>query len=373
MRRLWILGMVVFALAATTWLAAQEAARPTFRVKVDMVVLSFTVTDSKGRYINGLKPKDFKILEDGIVQKVNTFAEGNKTPVQLLEDGTTRPLVVNTEEREKGNAADAFVGTNVFVLFDTSNYMYRGFVYASDAIADFIRGLDRADSVAVYTFSRNLNRASPLSRDRNDVITGLRSAVDQGRVAVLYVLDPGPDGSMGDLQWLVDARKSGRLPVLIYQGVLATPVSKVADVVLPGSAWVEKDATYTNDQGHVQAASRAINPPGEAVDDWQILTSVAAALGLPYSYTSSQQVRADVATALADQPAYAALGDVAFNRPMAAEHWLQASNPMERMKWHDMFEDLPPVKGHNVQMEQSPSPTVIPLKLVVDEISRASD
>ena len=38
-----------------------------------------------------------------------------------------------------------FVGTNVFVLFDTSNYMYRGFVYASDAIADFVRGLDRAD------------------------------------------------------------------------------------------------------------------------------------------------------------------------------------------------------------------------------------
>jgi len=46
------------------------------------------------------------------------------------------------------------------VLFDTSNYMYRGFVYASDAIADFVRGLDRADSIAVYTFSRNLSRAA---------------------------------------------------------------------------------------------------------------------------------------------------------------------------------------------------------------------
>ena len=46
------------------------------------------------------------------------------------------------------------------MLFDTSNYMYRGFVYAADAIADFVRGLDRADSVAVYTFSRNLSRAA---------------------------------------------------------------------------------------------------------------------------------------------------------------------------------------------------------------------
>jgi VWFA-related protein len=105
--------------------------------------------------------------------------------VQLLEDGTTRPLVVNTEQREKGNAADAFVGTNVFVLFDTSNYMYRGFVYASDAIADFIRGLDRADSVAVYTFSRNLSRASSLVKEHGDAIMGLRKAV-AGDDAALY-------------------------------------------------------------------------------------------------------------------------------------------------------------------------------------------
>jgi hypothetical protein len=61
------------AVGATTLLLwAQE--RPTFRVKVDMVVLSFTVQDSKGRYINGLKPSDFRISEDGIVQKVATFA-----------------------------------------------------------------------------------------------------------------------------------------------------------------------------------------------------------------------------------------------------------------------------------------------------------
>jgi NADH-quinone oxidoreductase subunit G len=204
-------------------------------------------------------------------------------------------------------------------------------------------------------------------------LSGLRGAVEQGRVSVLYVLDPGPDGSMGDLQWLVEARSSGRLPVFIYQGVLATALSKVADVVLPGSAWVEKDATFTNDQGQLQAVSKAISPPGEAVDDWQILTSVAAALGLPYTYTTSQQVRADVATALAGQPVYATLAEQTFNRPVTAEHWLQSSNPMERMKWHDMFEDLPPVKGHNVQMEHAATSTVIPLRLVTEEISPASE
>jgi NADH-quinone oxidoreductase subunit G len=211
------------------------------------------------------------------------------------------------------------------------------------------------------------------SGDAEADLSGLRTAIDQGRVGVLYVLDSGPDGSMGDTQWLADARRSGRLPVLIYQGVLATALAKVADVVLPGAAWVEKDATFTNDKGLVQAASRAINPPGEAVDDWQILTSVAAALGLPYTYTSSQQVRGDLAAALADRPGYAGLGTLDFSRPMTTEHWLAASNPMERWKWNVMFQDLPPVKGHNVQTETMPQPTVIPLRLVTEEISRASE
>ena len=85
--------------------------------------------------------------------------------VAVAEDGATRPLLEANRDALPGmERPDAFVGTNVFVLFDTSNFMYKGFVYAEDAIADFVRGLDRADSVAVYTFSRNMSRAAPLTR-----------------------------------------------------------------------------------------------------------------------------------------------------------------------------------------------------------------
>ena len=185
--RIGVIGAIIACMGAGMWVYAQDD-RPVFRVKVELVVLGFTVTDSKGRYINGLKHKDFRILEDGIVQKVSTFAEGNKPPVQILEDGSTQPIVTASAEGEgKGPdvRSDAFVGTNVFVLFDTSNYMYRGFVYASDAIADFVRGLDRADSIAVYTYSRNLSRASGLSKDRGDAILGLRKAV-AGDDSALY-------------------------------------------------------------------------------------------------------------------------------------------------------------------------------------------
>jgi len=182
-------GVALFGLAPG--LSAQEADRPVFRVKVDMVVLSFTVTDSRGRYVTGLKASDFRILEDGIVQRVSTFAEGSKPAVQVIADGSTRPIMPSPADAQQPGQpglegrADAFVGTNVFVLFDTSNYMYRGFVYASDAIADFIRGLDRADSVAVYTFSRNLSRAATLTQDRTEAIIGLRRAV-AGDDSALY-------------------------------------------------------------------------------------------------------------------------------------------------------------------------------------------
>ena len=80
--------MLVVALAA-----AQD--RPTFRIKVDMVVLSFTITDNKGHYVNGLKPSDFRILEDGITQKLSTFSEGNKPPVEVAADGSVKPIVVD--------------------------------------------------------------------------------------------------------------------------------------------------------------------------------------------------------------------------------------------------------------------------------------
>jgi Ca-activated chloride channel homolog len=174
---------LLFVSGGLLWLYAQD--RPIFRVKVDMVVLSFNVTDNKNKYVTGLKPKDIKVSEDGILQKINTFGEGNRPPVVVHADGTVTPLNPETTLDKETKSGDSFVGTNVFVLFDTSNYMYRGFVYASDAIADFVRGLDRADSVAVYTYSRNLKRDAGLTKDRSDAISGLRKAV-AGDDSALY-------------------------------------------------------------------------------------------------------------------------------------------------------------------------------------------
>ena len=194
-------------------------------------------------------------------------------------------------------------------------------------------------------------------------LSKLQAAVDAGEVSVLYVVDPGPDGSIGDTDWIVAARQSGRIQTLIVQGVLHTPLAEAADIVLPGAAWVEKDATYTNMTGHVQAASRVIPPPGDAVEDWQILARLAAAFGASVSWQSAAAVRESLATDLAGVPGYADLPGASFSRPVSARHWLQASNPSERWKWDFMFQDLPPVK-FGEDFGPLPRADVIPLKEV---------
>ncbi len=212
--------------------------------------------------------------------------------------------------------------------------------------------------------ARDLGFAVGAGNDGVPDLSALRTAVEGGRVKALYVIDPGPDGSLGDLSWLVAARRSGKLLTLIVQGVVTTDLTTAADIVLPGAAWVEKDAIYTNEQGLVQASSKAINPPGEAREDWQILAGVAASLGLNMPYQSSDDVRKALSAAMPGSK-YAQANTIAFSRQVSAANWLQASNPSERWKWDFLYQDLPPVKGHNVQMEGGAvSPSFIPLKPV---------
>jgi len=190
-------------------------------------------------------------------------------------------------------------------------------------------------------------------------VSALRAAVEGGKVAALYVFDPGPEGSIGDTRWIVDARTRGALPLLIVQGVLLTELARAADLVLPGASYVEKEASYVNGDGRLQGTARVFPPPAEAMDDWQILVNVALSLGVRFEYASAAQVRADIVARFGG-----GIPDLSFGRPLAARHWLQSSNPSERWKWDFMFQDLPPVKGSVDLMSLPLPPGAIPLKKV---------
>ena len=171
-----------------TGIEGQEG--PNFHVVVSMVQLNVAVTDKKGNYVSGLHPEDFAIVEDGIVEKAATFAEGNE-PVRSLSEFAEPKSFPDQSGKSAADSgspesfASLVNGANVFVLFDTSDYMYRGFVFAQDAITEFVRSLETANKIAFYSYSRNLSRAATLTSDRTQVVRAVRSTV-AGDQAALY-------------------------------------------------------------------------------------------------------------------------------------------------------------------------------------------
>lgn len=185
--------------------SAQQNSSP-LRVDVNLVQLNVAVTDRHGNYISGLKPENFRITEDNISEKIASFEEGNgsgtfyrlddsggtpsgeagppaNSPAVLTANAdhrTGRPIQATTDNQILPNP-----GASIFILFDTSDYMYRGFVYAQDAITEFVRSLDNSNRIAFYSYSRNLSRDTLLTSDRFRVIRGVRSTV-AGDQAALY-------------------------------------------------------------------------------------------------------------------------------------------------------------------------------------------
>jgi len=194
MVRKFLLPLCLFSglcIGYRTGAEAQES--PDLHVEVNLVQLNVAVTDKKGNYITGLQPKDFSIIEDGIAEKIATFAEGNEPALSLIDPTNPKGSPDPVGDLSKGSSAgdpprtlnSLLAGANVFVLFDTSNYMYRGFVFAQDAIAEFVRSLESADKIAFYSYSRDLSRAAALTSDRSQVLRAVRSTV-AGDEAALY-------------------------------------------------------------------------------------------------------------------------------------------------------------------------------------------
>ncbi len=113
------------------------------------------------------------------------------------------------------------------------------------------------------------------------------AAANKGDLDVLYLM--GADEC--------DLSKVSDKTFVIYQGHHGDAGARAADVVLPGAAWCEKDAIFTNSEGRVQYASRAAFPPGDAREDWSIIRALSAVLGHTLSYDNHDALRQAMITA----------------------------------------------------------------------------
>jgi Ca-activated chloride channel homolog len=177
-----VLTCLFFLQGSESFPAAQDEPLH-LRVNVVLVQLNVAVTDTKGTYITGLRPEDFSVTEDKIPQKISTFEESSGS------DDSSKAVTGRDKSAEADLAGDISISpvgdANVFILFDTSNYMYRNFVFAQDAIADFIRSMDNSSKLAFYSYSRDLSRMTTLTSDHFNVVSGVRNTV-AGDDAALY-------------------------------------------------------------------------------------------------------------------------------------------------------------------------------------------
>jgi NADH-quinone oxidoreductase subunit G len=112
-------------------------------------------------------------------------------------------------------------------------------------------------------------------------IDAILEAASSGEIAAVYLL--GADE--------IEIDRLGKAFV-IYQGSHGDRGAHRADVVLPGAAYTEKDATYVNTEGRPQMTARAVFPPGEAREDWKILRALSGALGQPLPFDTVAELRA---------------------------------------------------------------------------------
>jgi Ca-activated chloride channel homolog len=276
-----ICGIVaVFVLAGTSAPAQDDQPRKgVLRVEVNLVLLNVAVTDDKGHYVTGLRPSNFQVFEDSIPQKLATFSEG-ESPQQAVD--ATHPIAPPESE-------SVAVGANVFILFDTSNYMYRTFAIAQDAIAEFARSLDSPERIAFYAYSRDLYRAAVLTADRTQVLRGVRSTTagdnpalynallltlkDASRYPgrkVVVVFSNGPDtASMVAPEDISELAQSEGIPIYVVstnearQDMVSTAVFQRMTKATGGEAYFAKNwerqqkafAAIREDIGHLYALS----------------------------------------------------------------------------------------------------------------------
>ena len=120
-------------------------------------------------------------------------------------------------------------------------------------------------------------------RDVDAILEG----AEKGEIDVVYLL--GADE--------IDTDRLGKAFV-IYQGSHGDRGAHRADVILPGAAYTEKDATYVNTEGRPQMTARAVFPPGEAREDWKIVRALSGVLGQPLPFNSVAELRAKMFVSL---------------------------------------------------------------------------
>jgi formate dehydrogenase alpha subunit len=150
-----------------------------------------------------------------------------------------------------------------------------------------------------------------LSQDVGYTIPDMMDRLIDKSVKAMFIVGENSVMSDPDTHHITRALSSAEF--LVVEDIFLTETAAMADVVLPAACWAEKEGTFTNSERKVQRVRKAVEPPGEAKPDWEILSEIGKRLGLATDYASSEEVFNEMASLT---PSY---GGISYDRIDARE------------------------------------------------------
>jgi formate dehydrogenase major subunit len=125
-------------------------------------------------------------------------------------------------------------------------------------------------------------------------VVEIMNAIHADVIKGMYIMGENPAMSDPDLNHARHAL--AHLQHLVVQDLFLTETASYADVILPASAWPEKDGTVTNTNRQVQMGRQALPLPGDTRPDWWITQEIAKRIGLPWNYTHPREIYPEMAS-----------------------------------------------------------------------------
>jgi formate dehydrogenase alpha subunit len=118
--------------------------------------------------------------------------------------------------------------------------------------------------------------------------------IEKGKVKAMVIMGENPLLSDPDVSHVREALK--KLDLLVVQDIFITETGELADVLLPGASFAEKDGTFTNTERRVQRVRKAFSPPGDSRPDWQIIQELSTAMGYEMNYAHPGRIMDEIAS-----------------------------------------------------------------------------
>ncbi|MEM7547419.1 MAG: formate dehydrogenase subunit alpha [Pseudomonadota bacterium] len=135
---------------------------------------------------------------------------------------------------------------------------------------------------------RHIWRGTEIDPNPGLTVVEIVDAMYRGEIKGMYIMGENPAMSDPDVE---HARKAlAQLDHLVVQDIFLTETANFADVILPATAWPEKNGTVTNTNRQVQMGRKAVDAPGEAREDWSIIVQIAQRVGLDWDYDGPRSV-----------------------------------------------------------------------------------